>query len=109
MTIPQQKTDLELQMARLAKAARAAGRAVAKAGSAVRTAAIRGMAEQVRARAAVVLAANARDVAAATASGTSGAMLDRLLREYARTIGYMMFMLDAVQDEAIEVVKLSED
>jgi len=31
------------------------------------------------------------------------------LREYARTIGYMMFMLDAVQDEAIEVVKLSED
>ncbi|MCC6995641.1 MAG: DUF4157 domain-containing protein [Deltaproteobacteria bacterium] len=31
------------------------------------------------------------------------------LREYARTIGYIMFMLDTVQDEAIEVVNLSED
>ncbi len=108
MTIPQQKTDLELQMARLAKAARAAGRAVAKAGSAVRTAAIRGMAEQVRTRAAVVLAANARDVDAATASGTSGAMLDRLKLDPAR-LEKMACALDEVAglpDPVGEVVKM---
>jgi glutamate-5-semialdehyde dehydrogenase len=76
--MPKESGELELTIARLTGAARAAGRAVAKAGPARRAIAIRGMAEQVRARKVAILAANARDLEAATAAGTSGAMLDRL-------------------------------
>jgi len=92
----------------MAAAARAAGRALAKAGSARRADAIRAMGEQVLARAAAILAANARDIDAATAAGTAAPMLDRLRLDQARLAG-MASALEEVAglpDPVGEVVKM---
>ncbi len=68
----------------IAAAARAASRPLATAPAATRTAALRAIAAGLRAAAATILAANERDVAAAAAAGTQGAMLDRLRLDPAR-------------------------
>lgn len=68
----------------LAKAAREAGHAVASASGAAREAAILGMAEGLRKRAAEIVAANEQDLARADADGIAGAMRDRLLLDGAR-------------------------
>ncbi len=66
------------QMLAMGEAARAASAAVAKAGPDTRTAALKAMAERLRASAPEILAANAIDMEAARIKGISGAMLDRL-------------------------------
>jgi len=72
------------QVETLARAARGAARAVGLADASTRTAAILGAARALRARAGAILAANALDVADATAAGLSSAMLDRLRLDPAR-------------------------
>lgn len=66
------------EMTALASRARAAGRALSRAGGARRTAGLLSMASALEAAQAEVLAANAADVSDARARGLSGAMLDRL-------------------------------
>ncbi len=64
---------------KVAEAARAAARVVAKASPETRSRAIAGIASEIEARAQDILAANARDVTSATAAGLSPAMIDRLM------------------------------
>ncbi len=72
------RDDLGALMARLGQEARAAAGVLAKAPRAAKDAALRHAADAVRADAAGILEANRRDVEAAAAQGTGGAMLDRL-------------------------------
>jgi glutamate-5-semialdehyde dehydrogenase len=62
----------------VAQAARAAARIVAKAPAEQRTRALRAIASAIESLRPEILAANAKDVAAAEAAGTSAAMVDRL-------------------------------
>jgi glutamate-5-semialdehyde dehydrogenase len=68
----------------LCRRARAAAREIGPASRAAKDAALRAIAAGVRARAAGILAANAADVDAARARGTSGALLDRLALDAGR-------------------------
>ena len=65
-------------------AARAAARELAQATSAAKDAAIHGAAAAIRERNGDILAANAKDVAAAEKKGLSGALLDRLILDDTR-------------------------
>ncbi len=79
-------TDIA-DIAALARRARAAARVLARASAAQRTAALTAMAAAVRAHERDILAANAEDVAAATARGLSPAMVDRLRLDPKRIAG----------------------
>src|ERR1700729_3982737 len=70
--------DLPALMTDLAARARAAARVLALASPEQKNRALDAMARAIRANAAVILAANAEDVAEARASGESGAFIDRL-------------------------------
>ncbi|GIK48545.1 MAG: gamma-glutamyl phosphate reductase [Alphaproteobacteria bacterium] len=72
------------QMRALGQRARKAARAVASASGAQRTAALKAMAFHLRARKDDILAANARDVAAAKEKGLAESFIDRLLLNAAR-------------------------
>ncbi len=72
---------------KVAEAARAAARIVAKASPAQRTAAIQAIGVAIEAQASEILAANARDLAAGEAAGLSAAMLDRLKLDPKRVAG----------------------
>ena len=72
------KDPLEREMLSLGEAARAAAGVLAQAPRAAKGAALLAGAATLRADQAAILAANARDLAAARAKGLSGAMLDRL-------------------------------
>jgi glutamate-5-semialdehyde dehydrogenase len=74
-------------MAAMGAAARAAALELAVAPAAVKTAAIRGAATAVADAEDTILAANARDLAAASQRGLSGAMLDRLRLDAVRIAG----------------------
>lgn len=74
----------KIDIAQMARDARAAGRLVARAGSERRTAALHAIADAVVAQRDAILAANRDDVAAAERAGISGAMLDRLRLDAAR-------------------------
>jgi glutamate-5-semialdehyde dehydrogenase len=76
-----------VEIERLARAARAAGRAVAKAGAARRTAALTAIAGAVERRGREILVENAADVEAARAAGLSAPMIDRLLLDDQRLAG----------------------
>jgi len=76
--------SLPAQMGAMGRAARSAAVALRLADAETRSRAIAGMAVAVRAAAADILAANARDVAAARAAGLAPAMVDRLLLDDAR-------------------------
>jgi glutamate-5-semialdehyde dehydrogenase len=65
-------------MLAMGEGARAASAGMAKAGPMMRTAALKAMAAQIRARAPAILEANAKDMAAGREKGLTGAMLDRL-------------------------------
>jgi glutamate-5-semialdehyde dehydrogenase len=67
-----------IDIVKLARDAKAAGRLVAKAGAERRSQALLAIAAAVERRRAEILTANAGDVAAAEKAGLSGAMLDRL-------------------------------
>ena len=77
----------ETLVADLARTARTAQRTLSGMSSAARAAALRLAAQHVRADAAIILAANAEDVAAACEAGLSPAMIDRLTLDPARLEG----------------------
>ena len=79
--------DRPLILRRVAEAARAAARVVAKASEADRTAALHAIARAIEERTPDILAANARDVAAGHAAGLAPAMLDRLTLDATRVAG----------------------
>jgi len=70
--------DLRERMLELGRAARAAAAVLAQASSAVKRSVLEDAARELRKSRVAVLAANAEDVADATARGLSGAMVDRL-------------------------------
>jgi len=70
--------DLRLQMRRLGQSARAAAAILARTDPAAKTLALKQAAVSLRARGGEILAANARDTAAASKLGLSGALIDRL-------------------------------
>ncbi|HUI21474.1 MAG TPA: glutamate-5-semialdehyde dehydrogenase [Methylocella sp.] len=80
----QQEADAAQLMAGLGRAARAAAHALSLASTETKNHAIRKAAAAIRARMADILAANARDMAAAKANGTASAFLDRLALDGAR-------------------------
>ena len=83
MTINTARVEAEAPVVALMRTmgvkARRAARTLAMAADAQKSAALRAAAAGLRARVADILAANAEDVAAAKARGTSGSFLDRLL------------------------------
>ncbi len=91
----------------IARAARAAVRALAQAPTAQKAAAIRAAAAAIRARADDVLAANAEDVAAAQAAGISAALVDRLALDAGRLEGIAAGLdtVAALPDPVGEVIK----
>jgi len=70
--------NVETLMRRLGEAARGASAAMAAASTAAKNAALLSLAAEIRAEALVLQAENARDLAAAEASGLSAPMVDRL-------------------------------
>ena len=72
-------SDIHGDMLRLGKAARAAAAVLANADAETKNRALMGAAAALRADRAAILAANARDMAAAEENGVTGAFLDRLL------------------------------
>ncbi len=76
--------SLQAQMSEMGRGARAAAVALRLSDAQTRTRAIAAMAAAVRATAADILAANARDVAAARAAGLSAPMVDRLVLDDGR-------------------------
>lgn len=72
---------------KVAEDARAAARVVAKVAPGTRALALEEIAGAIKARAAEILAANARDVAAAETAGLAPAMIDRLRLDAARLAG----------------------
>ena len=70
--------DIVAEMATLGAAARAAARGLAASSAEARRCALEAAAAAIRSDEAAILEANARDMAAAEASGLSGALLDRL-------------------------------
>ena len=88
MTLPKDlANDLGATMARLGRDAREAAAALALAAPETKAKALREAAKAVRARAAEILAANARDVDAAKAGGIGPALIDRLLLDPKRLEG----------------------
>ena len=86
-TQPQSLADLDALVARLARAGRAAQRALARMDTAGKAAALRSAAAALRAHSARIIEANGRDVATGEANGLSGAMLDRLRLDAGRLEG----------------------
>ena len=82
-----QPEDRAAVIRKVAEAARAAARIVAKASAAQRTAAIQAIGAAIEDQASEILAANARDLAAGEAAGLSAAMLDRLELDPKRIAG----------------------
>ncbi len=82
---------------RLARAGRIAQRALARLGEPQKAAALIAAADALRAAASEILAANARDMAAAVASGLNDALLDRLKLDPAR----LAAMADGVAQVAV--------
>ncbi len=72
------QTDIHAEMLALGQATREAARALARAGTETKNAALVAAAKALREDEAAILAANARDVEAAREAGGSGAFLDRL-------------------------------
>ncbi|MEY4159907.1 MAG: gamma-glutamyl phosphate reductase [Pseudomonadota bacterium] len=90
----------EALVARLAAAGRLAQRALSRLSDAEKAMALRAAAQALRDDAALVLAANAQDIAAGEANGLTGAMLDRLRLDPAR--------LAAIADAIDQVASLPD-
>jgi glutamate-5-semialdehyde dehydrogenase len=84
MTLHDKTDALAVEMMAIGSAAREASRAMREAGDAVKTRALREAARAIRAHSHEILAANARDVEAAKASGLAAPLLDRLALNPAR-------------------------
>jgi glutamate-5-semialdehyde dehydrogenase len=79
--------SLQATMTAMGQTARDGARALRLADADQRTAAIRAMAEAIRADAGAILAANARDLDRAGAAGLTAPMLERLMLDAARLEG----------------------
>ncbi|MDB5495698.1 MAG: proA, partial [Phenylobacterium sp.] len=79
--------SLQAEMSAMGRAAKAAAQTLRLADASARTGAIVAMAKAVRAAAPAILAANARDVAAAKAAGLDAPLVDRLLLDEGRLEG----------------------
>ena len=90
-------TDAEHTIAEMTLKARAAARILAQADDAVKAAALKAAAATLRLQAPDILAANAKDVEAATKAGLSAALLDRLKLDSKRIEG----MASAVEQVAV--------
>jgi glutamate-5-semialdehyde dehydrogenase len=101
----EQGTQLAADMRRMAEAARAASRELARADTRAKDAALRAGAEAIRDRAATILEANALDVEAARKAGISSAFLDRLALDAKRIDGIARAVLEvaALPDPVGEV------
>ena len=77
-------TDITATMQSIGRAARVAARELALAPAAQKNLALTTAAQKLRANVPAILAANARDVVAARANGTSGSFLDRLTLDAGR-------------------------
>ena len=86
-------TDPDALIADMGARARAAAKRLSNATTEAKAAALRAAAQELRAQAAAVLDANARDMAAGKAAGLSPAMLDRLRLDEGRLAG----IADAVE------------
>ena len=86
-TQPQQAPDHDALVAGLARAGRAAQRALSRMSDSARAAALRSSAASLRAASAAILEANAKDLDAGKANGLSAAMLDRLKLDEERLAG----------------------
>ena len=97
MSTPDPVSDRDLHgvMMRLGEGARRAAYTLGLATTGAKNDALRGAAASLRAEVTALLAANAKDVEAATANGISDAMLDRLLLDEAR-IESMAAALEAI-------------
>jgi glutamate-5-semialdehyde dehydrogenase len=91
----------------MARAARAAGRELARASAERRTAALHAIADAIVARRAEILAANAEDLAAAEKGGLAPAMIDRLRLDDKRLAGVAdaVRQIAALADPVGQVVK----
>jgi glutamate-5-semialdehyde dehydrogenase len=78
MAAASEQPDLQQQMQAIGQAARAAAAVLAETPAERKTAALQAAAAAIRRHAGAILAANARDMAAAEQKGQSAAMLDRL-------------------------------
>ena len=90
-------TDAEHTIAEMSAKARAAARMLAQADDAVKAAALKAAAATLRLQASDILAANTKDVEAATKAGLSAALLDRLKLDSKRIEG----MASAVEQVAV--------
>ena len=77
-TVFESESTIELEMRRIAEAAKKAGQALALADSAAKNAALRAAADSIRARTGEILAANDKDMAAAEDRDLTPAFKDRL-------------------------------
>ncbi len=100
--------DADAMVAETAARARAAAPALARAKPADKTLALRAAADAVRTQAAVILAANAKDMAEAEAKGLPGSMLDRLKLDDAR-LESVAQGLEAVANLADPVGRIQAD
>ncbi len=89
------EADTTEHMAAIGQAARKSAHALSLASTGTKNRALRAAAVTIRARATEILAANARDMAAAKANGTASAFLDRLALDSAR-VEAMASGLDAI-------------
>ena len=96
---------LAAEMRRMAQAAREASRALARADTRAKDAALRAAAEAIRARAESILEANGEDVSAARRAGMKAAFLDRLALDRKRLEGIAGAVLEvaALPDPVGEV------
>jgi len=100
-----QGEELAVEMRRMAQAAREASRALARADTRAKDAALRAAAGAIRARAESILEANAEDVSAARRAGMKAAFLDRLALDCKRLEGIAGAVLEvaALPDPVGEV------
>ena len=98
--------DIAGLMKGLGHAAREAARLLARAGAAQKSQALQASAAALRDRQALILEANAQDMAAARQKGLSGAMLDRLLLNAERVEAMALGLedIDALADPVGEVI-----
>ena len=92
---PERATDIETLMQEMGADARAAARLLAEAGTEQKNAALAAMADAIRNRVELLLAANDKDVEAARERGRTGAFIDRLTLT-AERIAAMADGLDAI-------------
>ena len=100
-------TDVAAYMQDLGRAARAAARELARAGSDAKNRALRAMAAEIRARSVELLEANRADLAHARKAGRDAAFLDRLMLD-AKTVEQMAGGLEDIAALEDPVGKISE-